>query len=148
MLDTNIIVDVQSNGDGTYDAYIATESSSGSHYPAISAVKIGENVADLIDTLEEEDSGNSYIRTKSYLMTCFDKKSDMIINAKTFDTIEDAYTAVIDDVNAYTKKYEMFKTAVSMKRPQLDAYVGPVAAYANKIENNKQIELIWNITNL
>ena len=59
---TNISVEVNTNHDGTYDIYLSTECSSGEHYENISAAKIGEYVADLVDTVEEADSGNSYQR--------------------------------------------------------------------------------------
>ena len=49
-----ITIDVERNEDGSYDTYIATESSSGSHYPKITADEIGEDVADLIECLYEE----------------------------------------------------------------------------------------------
>lgn len=62
-LQTTISIDIKSNGDGTYDTYIATEGSSGSHYGAINAQTIGEYTADLIDTLEEAASGKSYLKT-------------------------------------------------------------------------------------
>ena len=55
-----ISVDIKSNNNGTYDTYIVTETSSGEHYPKATASEIGEYVADLIDTLEE-DTGNSYL---------------------------------------------------------------------------------------
>ena len=61
-METVISVDVKSNENGTYDAYIATENSSGSHYEAASASEIGENVAGLIDTLEESYTGVSHYR--------------------------------------------------------------------------------------
>lgn len=62
-LDTTVNIDIKSNNDGTYDAYIADICSSGAHYPAVSADKIGEHVADLIDTLEEATSGKSYFKS-------------------------------------------------------------------------------------
>lgn len=61
-MNTTISVDVQGK-DGKYDVWIATESSSGSHYRDIDANKIGEYTADLIDTLEEADSGKSYLKS-------------------------------------------------------------------------------------
>lgn len=64
-LQTTISVDIKSNGNGTYDTYISTEGSSGSHYEAINAQTIGEYTADLIDTLEEVASGKSYLKTNS-----------------------------------------------------------------------------------
>ena len=60
-LETTISIDVISNENGTYDTYISTENSSGSHYNAIDAKTIGEYTADLIDCLEEEASGNTYL---------------------------------------------------------------------------------------
>lgn len=60
-LKTTITVDIVSHKDGTYNAYIATENSSGSHYDAINAATIGDYVADLIDSLEEAYSGKSYL---------------------------------------------------------------------------------------
>ena len=63
MLEAKIIIDVISNEDGTYDTYIATESSSGSHYDAIDAEIIGSYTADLIDSLEKEESGKSYLKS-------------------------------------------------------------------------------------
>lgn len=60
-LQNTISIDIKSNGDGTYDTYISTESS-GSHYEAITAQTIGEYTADLIDTLEESASGKSYLK--------------------------------------------------------------------------------------
>lgn len=59
---TNISLEVDTNHDGTYDIYLSTECSSGAHYENISAAKIGEYVADLVDTVEEANSGNSYLR--------------------------------------------------------------------------------------
>lgn len=60
-LQNTITIDIKSHDNGTYDTYIATEGSSGSHYDAINAKTIGEYTADLIDTLEEAASGKSYI---------------------------------------------------------------------------------------
>lgn len=96
MLDTTISVDVKSNGDSTYDAYIATENSSGSHYPAITAAKIGEHTADLIDMLEEADSGNSYLKdNRSYHFIC-----DDVIDANQFaEYCTDSYFHHCDTLN-------------------------------------------------
>lgn len=57
-----ISVDIRTNHDGTYDVYISTEGSSGSHYPCIRAEEIGDNVTDLVDALEEASSGKSFLR--------------------------------------------------------------------------------------
>lgn len=149
MLDTIISVDVKSNNDGTYDTYIATENSSGSHYPAIDANKIGEYVADLIDTLEEEDSGKSYLtESKSYLVTCFDKTRDIITSVKTFNDMSNAYDYVIAAINDCYEKNKNHKSAVTMKKPLLDDYDGPVAAYENRLDDGRLIEFIWNITKI
>lgn len=59
-----ISVNVKSNGDGTYDTYVSTENSSGEHYNSITARQIGENVADLIDCLEEANSGQSFLKKR------------------------------------------------------------------------------------
>ncbi|MBO5435147.1 hypothetical protein J6A31_04925 [bacterium] len=149
MLDTTILVDVKSNGDGTYDTYIATENSSGSHYPAIIANTVGEYVADLIDTLEEEDSGKSYIvNNDKYLMTCFDNITRSITSLRVFDTVPDAYDAVMNEINSYYDHYPTAKTS-SMKRPLLDSYDKAVAEYSACMpENGKTINLTWNITKL
>lgn len=50
---TNIIVEVESNTDGTFNAYIATENSSGEDYQHVSADEIGEHVAGLIECLAD-----------------------------------------------------------------------------------------------
>lgn len=60
-LKTTITVDIESNDDGTYDTYIATENSSGSHYKDANATTIGTYVAELIDILEESCSGKRYL---------------------------------------------------------------------------------------
>lgn len=59
--ESNIHIDIKSNNDGTYDTYIATENSSGSHYKNINATQIGKHVAELVDVLEESNSGKSYL---------------------------------------------------------------------------------------
>lgn len=61
-MNTTISVDIQGN-DGKYDVWIATEGSSGSHYHDIDTAKIGEYTADLVDTLEESESGKSYLKS-------------------------------------------------------------------------------------
>ena len=48
-----ISVDVQRLSDGTFDVWISTESSSGSHYESVSADDVGTYVADLIESLAE-----------------------------------------------------------------------------------------------
>ena len=48
-----ISVDIELMPNGNYDAWIATEGSSGAHYINIDADKVGENVADLIECLTE-----------------------------------------------------------------------------------------------
>lgn len=63
-MNTTISVDVQGN-DGKYDVWIATEGSSGSHYRDIDAAKIGEYTADLVDALEEAESGKSHLKSDS-----------------------------------------------------------------------------------
>lgn len=60
-MENTISIDLISNGNGTYDTWISTEGSSGAHYPDASAEKIGVHVADLVDCLEEADSGNRYL---------------------------------------------------------------------------------------
>lgn len=61
-MNTTISVDVQGK-DGKYDVWIATEGGSGAHYHDIDATKIGEYTADLVDTLEEAESGKSYLKS-------------------------------------------------------------------------------------
>ena len=48
-----ISVDVELLSDGSYDVWISTEGSSGAHYTGISADTIGNNVADLVESLAE-----------------------------------------------------------------------------------------------
>lgn len=60
-MENTINVDIISNGNGTYDTWISTEGSPGAHYPDASAEKIGVHVADLVDCLEEADSGRHYL---------------------------------------------------------------------------------------
>ena len=50
----NISVEVFQNKDGTFDAYIATDSSSGENYNHVSADEIGEHVAGLIECIVDE----------------------------------------------------------------------------------------------
>lgn len=58
----NIIsVDIEGNGNGMYDTWISTEGSSGAHYQAAKATEIGDYVADLVDCLEEADTGKRYL---------------------------------------------------------------------------------------
>lgn len=61
-MNTTISVDVQGK-DGKYDVWIATEGGSGAHYHDIDATKIGEYTADLVDTLEEAESGKCYLKS-------------------------------------------------------------------------------------
>lgn len=56
-----ISIDIESNGNGTYDTWISTEGSSGAHYPTAKATEIGDYVADLVDCLEEADTGKRYL---------------------------------------------------------------------------------------
>lgn len=49
----SITVDVTRNSDGTFNAYIASECSSGAEYAHISSSEIGEYVAEYIDELSE-----------------------------------------------------------------------------------------------
>lgn len=58
-----ITVDIESTKEeGKYDTWITSANCSGEHYPSITAKEIGENVADLIDTLEEGSSGKSFLK--------------------------------------------------------------------------------------
>ena len=52
----NIHVDVSLNKDGTYDAYIATDGSSGIRLPFTDSKVIGERVTELIEDLRKEYS--------------------------------------------------------------------------------------------
>ena len=52
----SITVDVTRNSDGTFNAYIASECSSGAEYTHISSSEIGEYVAEYIDELSEHYS--------------------------------------------------------------------------------------------
>ena len=61
-MNTTISVDAQGK-DGKYDVWIATEGGSGAHYHDIDATKIGEYTADLVDTLEEAESGKSHLKS-------------------------------------------------------------------------------------
>lgn len=61
-MNTTISVDVRGN-DGKYDVWIATEGGSGAHYRDIDAAKIGDYTADLVDTLEEAESGKSHLKS-------------------------------------------------------------------------------------
>lgn len=100
---STISVDVQTNHNGTYDVYISTEGSSGCHYPDISAEVVGENVADLIDTLEEAASGNSYLKPKTsrYLLVGVD---DCMIDDSTYGSYEEAYQAMAKAYEEHTPK--------------------------------------------
>ena len=73
-MNTTISVDVQGK-DGKYDVWIATEGGSGAHYHDIDATKIGEYTADLVDTLEEAESGKSHLKS-DYLQLPL-KKADI-----------------------------------------------------------------------
>lgn len=55
---TTFSVDVESNGNGTYDTWISTKGSSGAHYPTAKAAEI---VADLVDCLEEANTRKRYL---------------------------------------------------------------------------------------
>lgn len=50
----NISVEVFQNKDGTFNTYIATDSSSGENYNHVSADEIGEYVAGLIECIVDE----------------------------------------------------------------------------------------------
>ena len=63
-----IEVDIEGQGP-KYDVYISHEGSSGSHYPEATAGQVGDYVADLIDCLQESESGQSYLHPKYIL--CF-----------------------------------------------------------------------------
>lgn len=86
----NISVDVQTFGNGHYDTYISTEGSSGAHYPDATAAQIGEYVADLIDTLEEEYNGNSYLHPRYMLIT----SDGYRIKTDIYNSRDEAYTAM------------------------------------------------------
>lgn len=91
-LETSITVDVISNEDGTYNTYISHEGSSGEQYEAISAQEIGKNVADLVDTLEEALSGNSYLgANKKFVLAASNGRS---IEHTVYTTYESAYNAM------------------------------------------------------
>lgn len=66
-MNTTISVDVQGS-DGKYDVWIATDSGSGSHYRDIDAAKIGEYTADLVDTLDEAETGKSYLKSDKQVL--------------------------------------------------------------------------------
>lgn len=51
---TDITVEIKGNADGTFNAYISTENSSGEEYQHISADEIGEHVASLIECLTDQ----------------------------------------------------------------------------------------------
>lgn len=50
---SSISVDVELQENGKFDIYIATEGSSGEHYPDITADEIGAKVSDLVECLAE-----------------------------------------------------------------------------------------------
>lgn len=66
-MNTTISVDVQGKN-GKYDVWIATEGTSGNHYRDIDAAKIGEYTADLVDTLEEAETGKSYLKSDKQVL--------------------------------------------------------------------------------
>lgn len=113
MLKTTIIIDVISNENGTYNTYIATESSSGSHYDAIDAETIGSYTADLIDSLEREESGKSYLNDEKsengavdieQCLHIIEKKGKEIRKKK--EQIESAFVCEMDE--AFEKVKALF----------------------------------------
>lgn len=63
-MENTIFVDVKSNGNGKYDVWMSTKGNSGEHYPNLDAAEIGEYTADLVDCLEEADTGKRYLSGK------------------------------------------------------------------------------------
>lgn len=55
MLIANIGVAVSRNSNGTFDAYIDTDTCSGENYENVTSKKIGELVTELIECINEED---------------------------------------------------------------------------------------------
>ncbi len=49
-----IRIDVQNEGKGKYDAYLAADCSSGAHYEHVTSDQIGKFIAELIDDLAKE----------------------------------------------------------------------------------------------
>lgn len=67
MTERSVEVKVLRGKDGKYDVYISQDGSSGDKYEGLTCHEIGENVASLIDTLEESESGQSHW-TEPYML--------------------------------------------------------------------------------
>lgn len=91
----NISVEVEFLGKGRYNTYISTECSSGANYPNITAKDIGSFVTDLVDTLEEEHSGESYVHFNYELI----RSDGYTINRTLYDSKSDARQAMIAEYN-------------------------------------------------
>ena len=88
-----ITIDIESMSDnnGKYDVWIADEGGSGAHYQNIDAQTVGDYTADLIDCLEEADSGESYLKnTSKYMLIASDGTSMDHTIYPDYDTAYDA----------------------------------------------------------
>lgn len=94
---SNISLDVDTNNDGTYNIYLATENSSGESYKNISADEIGKHVANLIDSLEEADSGKSYLLHQKTTKTVLVHTDGYSINHRTYANYQAAKTAMKEE---------------------------------------------------
>lgn len=155
---TNISVDIMSNHDGTYDVYISTECSSGSHYPCITAAEIGDNVADLVDTLEEAATGKSFLQVqeetvkepgeKYHLLSWNEECLDLRLEpTQPFDLTKEEAVAALKEltltrlvelgvVNDKEEAAELYQKAESCQSPDEELEVLHVGPMENTIRYN------------
>lgn len=96
-----ITIDVDTNNNGTYNIYMQTENSSGESYINVTADRIGEYVAGLIDALEEAKSGKSYSKPEKTTKTVLVYTDGYSIKNKTYPDYQTAKTAMEEEYKQY-----------------------------------------------
>lgn len=136
-----IEIDVRSNGDGTYKAYISHEGSSGTQYDAIDAKTIGEYTADLIDTLEEAETGNSYLTNDEKCILVASNGTG--IDYTQYNSYAEAYQAMKTAAEKMCKDGFSLDSARYSWLGKVDAYICPVDEGVTSTE-----DWVWNIITL
>lgn len=133
---TTIEIDIETFKNGTYDAYISHEGSSGASYKKINARQIGEYTADLIDTLEEADSGESFCKQRAVLIASNGKTIDTTV----YEDIADAESALRNIINHHIEPGFDIEAADASFINKHNAYLSP----SDKFVKLKE-DWIWEI---
>ena len=131
-----ITIDIESMSDnnGKYDVWIADEGGSGAHYQNIDAQTVGDYTADLIDCLEEADSGESYLKnTSKYMLIASDGTS---MDHTIYPDYDTAYDAMKKSLKHSVNPSFDIKSAEN-------SFMNDTSMYLSAIDNGVNLEKDW-----